>query len=319
MSRKGRCNGFLILSIVAIVVSASAWSVTQESPFTWEVEPVVKIRALSEESRHVEYPTVYKLADSTAMLYSAYGDDRRWRIKLALSKGGNEFVGQGNIFDESKLSFQGGYAFPFVRVVGEGRPTFELYFSVVDGKSQGYTAIYRSFSVDGINWGSPEKLISDAALDPVVFKKNGHDIILYSRLKSGQNQIVSAMLDAAGGVTSSRVVYSPRSGIYTLGVLHVRGTPILIVETEKGWRPLCFNAAGNLVAVSKAEIFKFPTNGEKRWDALRYGMYFLEDSTNPLMYYNGVEARGSEQGGQIGVGRYDVSRMARLINSSKCQ
>lgn len=288
--------------------------------FDWGSEPVVRTQPASEDSLHVEYPSVFKVGDVNAMLYSGYGDDHRWRIKLATAKNDTDYVKQGNIFDEKLLPFKGAYAFPFVRKkLLDGATSYELYFSVTEDNSPTYSAIYRSISTNGLSWGVPKKLLNDSALDPVVFTHNGHDKIMYTSMVDGDNLIKSAELNADGSVGPSNTVLTPESGIYTLGVVHINSKPVFFVETESNWDAYCLNASDKLVPASHEPIVVLKESTEKKWDGLKYGMFFFEEGETPAVYYNGIEAHGIEQGGQIGVASYDVDSLTRKLDLAQCQ
>ena len=310
------------VAIVAVLGLGYAWksNLWGSELFDWGSDPVIRIQPASEDSLHVEYPSVFKVGDSNVMLYSGYGDDHRWRIKLATAQNDTDYIKQGNIFDEKKLPFKGAYAFPFVRKnLTNGAATYELYFSVTEDGAPTYSAIYRSSSVNGLRWETPKKLLTDSALDPVVFKRNGHDKIIYTAMLNGDNVIKSAELKADGSAEPSRIILSPIAGIYTLGILHVDAKPVLVVETQNSWDAYCFDASDNLIVASQEPIFVFGDVAEKKWDGLKYGMYFFEDASTPTVYYNGIEAHGVEQGGQIGVANYDLDSLTSKLNLTQCQ
>lgn len=319
---KGRTVIFASVAFIAVAGLGYAWKndLLRGGVFDWGSEPVIRIQPASEDSLHVEYPSVYKVGTANAMLYSGYGDDHRWRIKLATAQNDTDYIKQGNIFDETKLPFKGGYAFPFVRKTQvNGANLFEVYFSVTDNGATSYSAIYRSTSANGLSWGAPKKLLSDSALDPVVLKQNGQDTLVYTSAIAGNNVIKSAEIKADGSVGPSRTIFKPEGGLYTLGVVHVNEKPILFVETASSWDAFCFNASGDLIAASKEPVFKFKETTEKTWDGLKYGMYFFEEASPPALYYNGIEAHGIEQGGQIAVGSYDIDSLASKLNVTQCQ
>ena len=318
---KGRAVTLASVALVAVAGFGYAWknNLLQGNVFDWGSEPIIKIQPSSEDSMHVEYPSVYKVGDATALMYSGYGDDHRWRIKLATSQSGGDFIKQGNIFDEKKLPFKGGYAFPFVRKASvAGTPFYEMYFSVTEDGASNYSAIYRSTSANGLSWGAPKKLIGESALDPIVFNQNGQDIILYTASIDGSNVIKAASLNVDGTAGPSRIVYSPDGGLYTLGVVHVNDKSVIFVETEMSWEAMCFGASGNLIAASAEPVFQFKESTEQKWDGLKYGMYFFEDANAPAIYYNGIEAHGVEQGGQIGVGSYKLDNLSRKLKTVNC-
>lgn len=312
----------LAVSVITAIGLGYIWQgVEREKVFSWQAEPVIRIQPASDESRHVEYPTVYNMGEAKGLLYSAYGDDGRWRIKQAVAKTGHEFVKQGNIFDEAKLPFKGGYAFPFVYTsrVG-GKPVFNLYFSAAEGdESSRYTAIYHAVSDNGLTWSTPEKLLTDNALDPVVLTLKGQSIIVYSSVIEGTNVIRSAVLQSAGKAGEIHTLYSSASGFYTMGTIQVGKHPMLILETHKDWIALCFNASGHLVQASESALLEFKSDKDALWSALKYGMYFSQESSPPEIYYNGITGHGAPVGGQVGVGTYDPQKLANKLNSAQCQ
>lgn len=319
---KGRVIMLASVAVVAVAGLGYAWknNLLSGGVFDWGSEPVIRIQPASEDSLHVEYPSVYKVGDANAMLYSGYGDDHRWRIKLATAQDDTDYIKQGNIFDEKTLPFKGAYAFPFVRKNQvNGATAYELYFSVTEDGASTYSAIYRSTSTNGLRWDAPKKLLSDSALDPVVLKHNGRDTILYTSTDNGNNLIKSAELKADGSVGPSNVVLSPEGGIYTLGVVRISDKPVLFVETQRSWDAYCFNASDNLVPASREPVFLFKETTEKKWDGLKYGMYFFEEASTPTIYYNGIEGHGVEQGGQIGVANYDLDSLTSKLDLSQCQ
>lgn len=133
---------------ISIVATASpVLNKTIQSPFQSPSGlPIVTLLPTpSEESIHVEYPAVYEVGGQQVMHYSAYGDDRRWRIKSA-TRENDGWTRQGNLFNERLLAFTGNYAFPFVdRLSDKEAFKYALYFSA--GKTPGaqYTSLWRSF------------------------------------------------------------------------------------------------------------------------------------------------------------------------------
>lgn len=311
--------GALVLMTTA--GSACAEKVASDDVFLWGAEPIIRIQPESEESKHVEYPSVFMVDGRRFMLYSAYGDDNRWRIKLAVAEAGSDFVRQGNIFDESKLPFEGAYAFPFVMVSNQGEmPLYHLYFSAADHRQRKseYSAIYYSVSRNGLTWSSPKKILADNALDPIVITRGGKNFIVYSSLVNNTNVINSAELHAADAVGKVRTVYASASGFYTLGYVTISERPIIILETRDEWTALCFNLSGYLADVSEWPLFQIYKGGDLKWDGLKYGMHFTDTAGRPEIYYNGISAHGAEVGGQIGMGTYDLLTIAKSLNTTPC-
>lgn len=315
-------NSKVVVCVLAVAVVGLGISyksgIFNQGPFDWGDEPVIKLQPVGQDSLHVEYPSVYSTGSANYMLYSAYGDDHRWRIEMATTTDGKNFVKQGNIFDESKLGFAGGYAFPFVKNVAlDNSNIFELYFSAGDTIATGYTGIYKSVSTDGFSWGAPQRLIQESGLDPVVVSQGGEDTLLYTVAQGGMNVIKAVELNGDGKPLQSKVAYIPQQGIYTLGLLHWQEIPIVIVEASDTWQPLCFAASGELVAIPGEPILKTNLEGDTAWDRLKYGMYFSEADSK--VYYNGIEGHGFEQGGQIGVAKYNPVKLFKNMDFSACR
>ncbi|MFJ4443742.1 hypothetical protein ACIPZ8_16845 [Pseudomonas sp. NPDC089422] len=309
--------GVLALAAAGLGVAYKSGAFNQ-GPFDWMSEPVIKLQPGSQDSLHVEYPSVYAAGSTHYMLYSAYGDDRRWRIEMATTSDGETFVKQGNIFDESKLAFAGGYAFPFVRnVASEKSSSYEMYFAAGDSITSGYTGIYKSTSANGFAWGAPERIIQESGLDPIVISEGDRETLLYTVASGDLNVIKAVELNKDGKPLQSRVVYTPQQGIYTLGLLHWQEIPIVIVEAADTWLPLCFNASGELAAIPGEPILRTNLEGDTSWDRLKYGMFFSE--TNSKVYYNGIEGHGFEQGGQIGVATYKPAKLFQNMDFSSCR
>lgn len=307
----------LALAVVGLGVAYQSGVFDQRS-FDWGEGPVIKLQPDSQDSMHVEYPSFYIAGGTQYLLYSAYGDDRRWRIEMATTTDGKNFVKQGNIFDETKLAFAGGYAFPFVRHVPSDKVgAYEMYFSAGDTYASGYTGIYKSVSVGGFAWAAPKRLIQESGLDPVVVSKGDKEILLFTVTDGNSNVIKAVELTGDAKGLKSKVVYSPKQGIYTLGLLHWEGVPVVVVESEDTWQPLCFTESGELANIPGGPILKMNLEGDTSWDRLKYGMYFSED--NSKVYYNGIQGHGFEQGGQIGMAKYNPAKLFRNMDFSVCR
>lgn len=177
---------------------------------------VTLVPSPSEESIHVEYPTIYEVGNHRVMHYSAYGDDRRWRLKAATRESG-VWKRMGNLFNERLLEFTGNYAFPFVEQLPAGGDyKYALYFSAGNAPGAPYTTLWRSFSRDGVKWQSPSKLLEDRLiLDPVITKRRGRKVAIYTSKDDGGDVVRMAAISGGRPTT----IYRPKSpvvGIYTL-------------------------------------------------------------------------------------------------------
>lgn len=278
----------------------------------------------SEESFHVEYPAVYKINERMAMLYSAFGADRRWRIKLALSKDGFSWVRQGNIFAEKQLTFPGNYAFPFVE---EKYPGFSMIFVASSNHpdKKGYTVLWQSFSPNGMQWQQPKKIIEDnLILDPVLTNFNGQQVALYTSAQDNQSVIKMLAMEQNSLSTKPRVIYKAQGaeGLYTLGIFLMDKKPIVVIEIgsnkDTEWQAKCFDKDGRLISAATEPLLITSNHGEK-WDALKYGPYFFQnDNQNTLVYFNGIKGRGEEKGGQIGVASINEKLLKDIVITKNC-
>ncbi|MDJ0694074.1 hypothetical protein [Mastigocoleus sp. MO_188.B34] len=132
--------------------------------------PILGLIPDSEESRHVEYPSVIKVDEEYLMYYSAYGDDQKWRIFLATSDDGSNFERHGWVFDVKNLpkNCQGNQAFPFVVQDQTKSNSFLMYFSCAFKRAKPYDNILWASSPDGKTWKYGGVAIEGAGLDPLV-------------------------------------------------------------------------------------------------------------------------------------------------------
>jgi hypothetical protein len=285
----------------------------------------------SEESIHVEYPTVFGTESHRIMLYSAYGDDSRWRIKSAVSQDNNTWVRQGNVFNEMALPFAGNYAFPFVdELPAKSTNKYALYFAAGNMPKAPYTALWKSLSRDGVTWLPPIKLFEDRLiLDPVITELRGRKVAIYTskcvqgdciRLVALNNGIPRKLLQPV-------TLWRPKTlasgvGIYTLGLLPSGQKKVLVIEAglpgRIDWIAKCFDARGRLIPAARGPIASFPKSGE-RWDSLKYGQFFHDaKGSNLSLYYNGIMGAGAERGGQIGHADIDRAVLETLVSTAAC-
>ncbi|MDH0896696.1 MULTISPECIES: hypothetical protein [unclassified Pseudomonas] len=311
------------LTFLLAVPFGLAWitSARLTNAFKWGDFPIIPIQPSSEESLHVEYPSVYLTSSGVKLLYSAYGDDHRWRLKLATSSDdGNSFTKQGNIFSEKELSFEGNYAFPFVREVQTNdSKLYELYFAASDDGTGQYSALYRSRSINGLDWSAPEKFLAGNALDPIVLQQGGKDYIIFTARHGDDNVVMKSEIGQNGNAGVPSIIYTPSVGLYTLGLLKLNGKNIVVVENERSWTATCFGSGGTLLDSLGEPVASFYKKSNKKWDSLKYGMDFVDIGETHRIYYNGIEDHGVETGGQIGTGTYDPSMIAERLNLQNCQ
>lgn len=285
----------------------------------------------SEESIHVEYPTVFGTSSHPVMLYSAYGDDARWRIKSAVSQDDKTWARQGNVFNEMVLPFLGNYAFPFVdELPAKSTNKYELYFTAGISPKAPYTTLWKSVSRDGVTWLPPIKLFDDELiLDPVITLQRGRKVAIYTSKGVRGDEI---RLVALGGFPREMVrpvtiwraeTLASGVGIYTLGVVTVGQKKVIVIEQglpgRIDWIAKCFDARGRLIPAAKGPIASFPKQGEG-WDSLRYGQFFHDAKGGELeVYYNGITGAGAERGGQIGHSTIDRAVLETQVSTADCR
>ncbi len=294
--------------------------------------PVLSVRqSPSEETLHVEYPTVFHRGGENVMFYSAFGDDRRWRIKEAVSANSIAWIRYGNLFDETKLPFAGNYAFPFVTQQSEGGP-YDLYFSVQASRDRSYDQLWRSQSADGLHWSPPALFLEDnLILDPVVIKRDGRLIVLYTSKEDHGPAIKMAWAFDSGGarLNAPKSIYVPNAnsvsvevGLYTLGVIPIGTTNVIVAEeglqSRVDWVALCFADNQSLKAVVPEAIASFPQL-EEQWDALKYGPFFTAAADGTVKaYFNGIRGLGVESGGQIGYAEVNLQHLREEVAAASC-
>lgn len=323
---KGWLTGVLLASFfVSVVVTASpAVNKTVQFPFqSPSALPIVTLLpSPSEESIHVEYPTVYEAGGQQVMGYSAFGDDRRWRIKSATLQN-DIWIRQGNLFNEKLLAFTGNYAFPFVQRLASTEPyRYALFFSAGIKPGEPYTSLWRSFSRDGVTWQLPSKLLEDKLiLDPVITRRRGREVVIYTSKDRGRDVVRMATISRGRPIT----IYQskqPAVGLYTMGLVTLNGKQIIFIETgfpgHIDWVATCFDAQDRLIPAAADSLASYPKKGD-RWDSLRYGLYFYDTAGRELnLYYNGIAGVSAEFGGQIGHSKVDRGTLERLVLAQNC-
>lgn len=323
---KGWLTGVLLASFFVSVVAVASPAVNKTVQFPFQSPSVLPIVTLlpspSEESIHVEYPSVYEVGGQQVMHYSAYGDDRRWRIKSIILENG-VWIRQGNLFNERLLAFTGNYAFPFVQRVATIEPNkYSLFFSAAIRPGAPYTSLWRSFSRDGVTWQLPSKLFEDnLILYPVITKRRGREVVIYTSKNRGRDVVRMATISGGRPIT---IYHSkpPAVGLYTLGLVTLNGKPIILIETgfpgHIEWVATCFDAQDHLIPAAAESLASYPKIGD-RWDSLRYGLYFDDAAGRELnLYYNGIVGAGAEFGGQIGHSKVDRDALERLVLAQNC-
>lgn len=288
--------------------------------------PVLGLRP-GEESVSVEYPALIEKDGMWYMFYSAYGDDKRWRILLAVSSDhGATWRREGNVFSEANLGIRGNYAFPAI-IEDRPRHRYLMYFSADVGNSGKYERILVASSPTLYGWKLLGPVAEVGGLRPVVWQ-SGADIKVLFAVVLGATQDLMLMTSRDGTTfTRPRIVYSTYavdgSGLYTAARLPLPGYDLFALNTtfDKDRRDtllLCEQNDGRLTEALDAPIdTERPT--PDRWDQFRYGMTFLRDGERIRMFYNGIKHDGTDGAGLIGEARVDLGMLATLAVSPACK
>lgn len=285
-------------------------------------EPTLGLVPNSSESTHVEYPSVIKIKDKYFMYYSAYGDDKKWRIFLATSDDGIKFHRQGWVFNSKNLptNCQGNQAFPFVVKNTKAENSFFMYFSCASQPYKPYESILWAHSADGWNWKYGGVAVKELGLDPLVISQpNGEYTLFYTNVENGKATIKKATsINGTDWLNSSVAIESsPVRGFYTLsGLLLDKRICLLLESTTYHARRhdtllYCDRGDGRF-SPSQDNPVMVDKDWEKKWDTIRYGFNIVPDNGKYIVYHNVIPALGAEIGGQIARSELDI----KLLKSS---
>lgn len=273
-------------------------------------EPVISLTSNSEESKHVEYPSIMRNGDIYFLYYSAYGDDNRWRIFLATSKDGHSWVKQGRLFDEKNLEFKGNYAFPFVienPIKGDSEKKYLMYFSVAQNQGDQYNKLYIAYSPDGLKWRIGREILKDKILDPfiTITENNLFEMYYCSNANDGSEIKKVVSNDGIRWGNPSVVIRKDSKladGYYTIGGVRKDGKLILFIEgtnINQHYLDMYIVQGDKVTPYSNNPVY-VDRDWEGRWDNIRYGLNIFRDNGKYFVYYNGISTLGAETGGQIG-------------------
>ena len=276
-------------------------------------EPVLKTIGGGQESIHVEYPSVIKIGQQYFMFYSGYGEDEKWRIYLATSNDGNNFLRQGQVFNDQ--DHQGNTAFPFV-IKNPKNDKYFMYFSRANKSKQPYDQIALASSLNGFSWQYEGVVIEEGGLDPFVVLQEDQYRMFYSIPQNGSIKIKELISDDGVKWKNNQIVVesSPVRGFYTIGGLFIDQNLCLLLESvvvsSKRNETLMYCDHGkesfNPIANNPIRINR---DWETNWDNIKYGFNVLKDENKTFVYFNGIGKLGLESDGYIGVAELDIDKL----------
>ena len=283
---------------------------------------VLDVLPSSQDAVHVEYPAVVTGPDGLLLYYSAFGVDRRWRIKLATSSNGAEWHRQGQVFSESvDFPIMGNYAFPTVAQIPAGN--FVMVFSGETNPGTGYDGLFLTTSDDGWRWQVPHVVLSGVrALDPLLIIDNSGLLKLYYVVADNTSGSVYRTVSYDGKEWSTpETVWSrnPAEGsIYTIGSFIYGDVRLFLIEgTLHGnhlWSALCQNHENQLVNLPRNDV---QTDEAGRGGPMLYGMAFVNNTFPEITYFNEIADQGIEFGGIIRSAETN-NRLLNDLNLAHC-
>ncbi|MFC6448001.1 D-glucuronyl C5-epimerase family protein [Shinella zoogloeoides] len=291
--------------------------------FEWidEATPVLDLVPNSQESRHVEYPSVITTPDGKRILYSAIGEDGRWRIYLATSQMGENWTRQGQIFDDGTLPFTGNYAFPNVIAFEEnGARRYTMVFAAASKASVTYDTLYLSHSSDGAQWSAPQAVLRDLlVLDPLLMRHPDGGFEVFYVVNEGSVQaIMSARSPDGTQWTAANSVWASRgaakAGIYTIGGVVHKDVQLFLLEEmiadeRHVWNAYCRDFTGAFIKLPGNPLHIDASGNDS---PMLYGMAFENNTELGYVYYNEISALGAETGGVIRKSRVEPDELGTL-------
>ena len=312
--------GLVLLTLVA--VGCSCVMSLAGSGLLGQRRTVLDVLPSSQDAVHVEYPAVVTGPDGLLLYYSAFGVDRRWRIKLATSSNGAEWHRQGQVFSESvDFPIMGNYAFPTVAQIPAGN--FVMVFSGETNPGTGYDGLFLTTSDDGWHWQVPHVVLSGVrALDPLLIIDNSGLLKLYYVVADNTSGSVYRTVSYDGKEWSTpETVWSrnPAEGsIYTIGSFIYGDVRLFLIEgTLHGnhlWSALCQNHENQLVNLPRNDV---QTDEAGRGGPMLYGMAFVNNTFPEITYFNEIADQGIEFGGRIRSAETN-NRLLNDLNLAHC-
>ena len=290
-------------------------------------KPVLTTIDGGQESRFVEYPSVIKIDQQYFMFYSGYGEDEKWRIYLATSNDGNNFIRQGQVFNDQILSqyCQGNQAFPFV-IKNNKIDKYLMYFSCASKPQKPYDKIVLASSLDGLSWKYEKTVIGEGGLDPFVVAEENQYRMFFSIEKNG-------IIRVEEWISDNGLIFKPRQVIvessppfrsfYSIGGFKIDNNLCLLLES------ITFGLQRNetlMYCNAKQDTFFYPVKNnpirinkdwEANWDNIKYGFDILKDENKTFVYFNGIGKLDAESDGSIGKAELDIDKLRLSMRSIK--
>ncbi|KUK65916.1 MAG: Putative D-glucuronyl C5-epimerase (Heparin/heparansulfate:glucuronic acid C5 epimerase) [Desulfotomaculum sp. 46_80] len=287
------------------------------------LQPVLNILPKTDQSRHVEYPSVIKIRDQYFMYYCAYGDDERWRLFTATSSDGLNWTRQGRL--KALPSYlNGNLAFPYV-VADRKKGGYLMYFSASERTGKPYNKICWARSSDGLNWKYGGVAVNDSGLKPLVlFKPRGGYEMFFVKSENGKFELIYTTSPDGIHWDNETVILeflSKQRGMYTVSGMYFEDRLMIFLESTTPCRRhdmlLYVGKDGKDLKPVKENPVIVGRDWENRWDNIRYGYNFVKDGDKYVTYYNGIPKKGDESGGQIGRAEIDVRLLKKYVSEAK--
>lgn len=284
-------------------------------------DPVVPIQP-GAESIHVEYPSVLEFEDEALMLYSAYGDDRRWRLMIAESTDdGVTWHDRRPLFTDQESGATNA-AFPDV-IRDDATGEYVLTFSAdLDGDAR-YDSIMTTRGPDPRSFPPPRAAADVGGLDPTLWFEDGQLYLAYALSgDEGTTTLREHEVAADLSLRAERVLLSsePLGRVfYTTERIEIGDRVMWIVDgsldQRLSWWIYCVDPTTRSLIRSASPEIRFTDRTVDTWDEHRYGLEILTGSDELVVYYNGIDLGNGEGNGMIGRATIDPNA---LIEQAGC-
>ena len=271
------------------------------------LDPVLTIEP-GLDSVHVEYPGIVQSNGRLLMLYSAFGDDDRWRIRLADSSDqGYTWTRDGTVIDGAEFGY-GAVAFPDILAMSEDDGYVVAFSADTDGEV-GYDSVMVSVGSSIEALSTPEVAVAVGGLDPALWR-DGDELHMSFTLVGESRTTIEHYVSADGRDWTRRSpLYSGDLSIYTQNTFILDETRVWIMNINQQRRSavlFCRSSDTNeLTAISNSEIAATDER-EAIWNQYRYGHEVVLLESELVVFYNGIRRDLGDGNGMIGRSGLDL-------------
>lgn len=269
------------------------------------------------DSVHVEYPGVWTDGEELRALYSAYGDDGRWRIRAATSSDdGVTWDRTGTAIEPSDLGYYGA-AFPDV-VVDDTTGDLVVVFSAADDVA-GYDDVVVVTGPDGDHLGDPVVVAPVGGLDPAIWEDDGVYHVSFTEVIGAGVAIEHYTSADTTTWTREEPLLETGTSIYTQNTFMLSDVRVWALNVSYGavrgresvWLFCQDVDAGTLVPLVDGEI-DVSDLLQPVWNQFKYGFEIdpsstVDGDTEVVAFYNGIRRDQGDGNGMIGRTRLDLS------------